>query len=183
MPVTIDRRTLLYAFGITSISSLLRAQATNAGRVVVVRPGEGRFSYSTDELRKTNYCKLTSDDSGGACSIFEINARPRSGPPRHVHHREDEWFHVLSGEFLFKAGDQQFTLPTGASIWLPRDIPHVWANPTTAEAKVMLVCQPGGFEKFFDEMGNAMLDKQSPAQMEQIMHKYGMETLGPPIFS
>ena len=183
MPVTIDRRTLLYAFGITSISSLLPAQTTGGGRVVIVKPGEGRFSYSTEELRKTNFCKLTSEDSGGACSIFEINARPRSGPPLHVHHRENEWYHVLSGEFLFKAGDQPFTLPTGASIWLPRNIPHVWANPTTAEAQIMLVCQPGGFEKFFDEMGKAMVDKQSPAQMEGIMHKYGMETLGPPIFS
>jgi quercetin dioxygenase-like cupin family protein len=183
MPVTIDRRTLLYAFGITSISSLITAQTTGGSRVVLVKPGEGRFSYSTEELRKSNFCKLTSEDTGGACSIFVINARPRSGPPLHVHHREDEWYHVLAGEFLFKAGDQTFTLPTGASIWLPRNIPHVWANPITVEAQMMLVCQPGGFEKFFDEMGKAMVDKQSPAQMEEIMHKYGMETLGPPIFS
>jgi quercetin dioxygenase-like cupin family protein len=183
MPVTIGRRTLLYAFGITSVSALLPAQASGGGGVVVARPGEGRFSYSTDELRKTNFCKLTSEDSGGACSIFEINARPRSGPPLHVHHRENEWYHVVSGEFLFKAGDQPFTLPTGASIWLPREIPHAWANPMTVEAKLMLVCQPGGFEKFFDEMGKAMVDNQSPAQMERIMHKYSMETVGPPILA
>jgi quercetin dioxygenase-like cupin family protein len=181
-PATIDRRTLLYAFGIASIGSLLPAQTTSGGQVVVTRPGEGRFSYSTDELRKTNYCKVTSEDSGGVCSIFEILARPRSGPPAHVHHRENEWYHVISGEFLFKSGDKPYTIPTGGSIWLPREIPHVWANPTNSEAKLLLVCQPGGFEKFFDEMGKAIVDKQSPTQMEQIMHKYGMETVGPPVF-
>jgi quercetin dioxygenase-like cupin family protein len=47
---------------------------------------------------------------------------------------------------------QSHNLPAGASIWLPRDIPHTWANTSNAEARLILVCQPGGFEKFFEEM-------------------------------
>jgi hypothetical protein len=45
------------------------------------------------------------------------------------------------------------------------------------------MCQPGGFETFFDAFVKGMMDKVSPAQMEQIMTRYGMEMLGPPLFS
>jgi quercetin dioxygenase-like cupin family protein len=63
---------------------------------------------------------------------------------------------------FFQAGGEPQTLPAGASIWLPRGIAHVWANLTTAEAKLLLVCRPGGFEKFFEEMRNEMEKVDSP---------------------
>ena len=44
------------------------------------------------------------------------------------------------------------------------------------------MCQPGGFEKFFDEMGKVPMDKKSPDTMRDLMVKYGMEMLGAPIF-
>ena len=76
-------------------------------------------------------------------------------------------------------------MPAGASIWLPRGIPHVWANTTTAEAKLILVCQPGGFENYFEELGNEMEKVDSASaqnKMKEVMAKYGMELLGPPLF-
>lgn len=164
---------------------LLPAQTAATGKVSVAMPGETRFSFSTASQAKLSPCKLTGDDTGGALTAFELSALPQTGPYLHVHHRQDEWYYVLSGEFLFKAGGVEHTLPTGASIWLPRGIPHVWANMATTESKLILVCQPGGFEKFFEEMGAAM-SKADAANAEKIMSamftKYGMEMLGPPLF-
>jgi hypothetical protein len=55
----------------------------------------------------------------------------------------------------------------------------------TTENKLILLCQPGGFEKFFEEMGSAM-SKANAANAEKTMGvmftKYGMEMLGPPLF-
>lgn len=153
-----------------------------SAKVAVANPSENRFAFSTAAQAKATSCKLSSGDSGGACTIFEMNALPRSGPFLHVHHREDEWYYVLNGEFLFKAGGEEHNLATGGSIWLPRGIPHVWANTATNDGKLILMCQPGGFEKFFDEIGNVPLDKKSPETMRDLMAKYGMEMLGPPIF-
>jgi quercetin dioxygenase-like cupin family protein len=178
----VDRRTALQAFGIASITSLLPAEAKASGKVVVTKPGENRFAYTVPELRTGAACKLTSDDSAGAYSLFELVALPRTGPPRHVHHREDEWFYVLAGEFLFEVGGVRYTLPVGGSIWAPRDIPHVYANTSTTEGRLILMCQPGGFENFFDAFGRGLMDKVSPAQMQQIHAKYGLEMLGPPLF-
>jgi hypothetical protein len=45
------------------------------------------------------------------------------------------------------------------------------------------MCQPAGFEWFFDEMENVPMSKKSPDTMKELMAKYGMEMLGPPIFA
>ena len=39
--------------------------------------------------------KVTSDQTGGAYSLFEVASQPGAGPPPHVQHREDEAFYVL----------------------------------------------------------------------------------------
>jgi len=111
--------------------------------------------------------------------LSETSGLQLSGPFLHVHHREDEWYYVLSSEFLFRAGREEFNLSTGSSIWSPRGIPHVWANTGTIEGRLILMCQPAGFEKFFDEIGNVPISKKSPATMKELMAKYGMEMLGP----
>jgi len=180
---SLDRRTLLYAFGIASVTSMFHTRAAASGKVALANPDENRFPFGSATQAKASPCKVSSEDSGGACTIFEMNALPRSGPFFHVHHREDEWYYVVSGEFLFKAGGEEHNLVTGASIWLPRGIPHVWANTAKTDGKLILMCQPGGFEKFFDEMGNVPLDEKSPETMRDLMAKYGREMLGPPIFA
>jgi quercetin dioxygenase-like cupin family protein len=179
----LDRRTLLCAFGLASVAMTLPARAEVSGKVAVAAPGENRFSFSTDVQAKATPCKVTSEDSQGGCTIFEMNALPRSGPFLHVHHREDEWYYVLAGEFIFRAGGAEHTLTTGGSIWLPRGIPHVWANTATTNGKLILVCQPGGFEHFFDEIGKVPLERKNTETMRELMAKYGIELLGPPIFA
>ncbi len=179
----ITRRKAMKGFGLASVTPLLLAQATPSGRVVSTTPGENRFAYTVPALKTGASCKLTAKDTGGTYSIFELVTPPRTGPPRHVHRREDEWHYILKGEFLFEVGGVKYMLQTGASIWAPRDIPHVWANTATIDARMILMCQPGGFEQFFDEFAKAESDKVTSAEMDRLMVKYGMEMLGPPMFA
>lgn len=176
-----NRRTLLYALGSASFAPLSALPETAARRAVIVGAGENRFPYASAAQAKRSPCKLTSDDTAGALSIFELNVAPRSGPVRHVHHREDEWCYVLAGEFIFEVGSEKHTLPVGASTWMPRDIPHVWANQSTEAGKLLVTCQPGGFEHFFDALGK-IPEAFNEAQIKQVMAEYGMEYLGPPLF-
>jgi hypothetical protein len=56
----------------------------------------------------------------------------------------------------------------------------------TTNGKRILLCQPGGFEKFFDEAAQGPpLTSQDAADLHKLhlLHaKYGMELLGPPLF-
>ena len=184
-----NRRVLLQALGAASVAPLLGAPARIVGqqprgrrKVVVARPGENRFPYANAHQAERSPCKLTSAESSGALSMFELNVLSHAGPVRHLHHREDEWCYVLQGEILFEAGDDKLTLPAGGSIWMPRGIPHVWANTSRANGKLLVACQPGGFEKFFDALGSIPEDNVSQPAITRVMAKYGMEVLGPPLF-
>lgn len=179
---TISRRTLLYAAGATSIGPLLKVEAQASGKMAVCKPGESRFRYASAHQAKLSPCKLTSDDSHGVLSMFELSVGPKAGPVRHVHHREDEWCYVAAGDFVFEVGDERFQLPVGGSVWMPRDIPHVWANTASTDGRLIVGCQPGGFEKFFDELGKIAGAAPNDPRIKQVMAAFGMEQLGPPLF-
>jgi len=166
--------------GAASVTPLLALPVPRPHLPVVVKPGGNRFLYANPQQAERSPCKLTSTDTSGALSIFELNVMPKTGPVRHVHHREDEWCYVREGEFVFEVGNKKYELADGASIWMPRDIPHVWANTSSAKGKLIVACQPGGFEKFFDELGKLSTQFNETA-IKQLMAKYGMEYLGPPL--
>ena len=184
-----NRRALLHVIGAASVAPIVGTPWPLASRshsktrkVVIAKPDENRFPYANPQQAERSPCKLTSADSDGALSMFELNVLSHAGPVRHVHHREDEWCYVLKGEFLFEAGDDKITLPVGGSIWMPRGIPHVWANTSDASGKLLVACQPGGFEKFFDALGSIPEGNVSDASIRRVMAKYGMEVVGPPLF-
>ena len=151
-------------------------------KAAIAKPGENRFAYANAEQAKRSPCKLTSEDTAGALSVFELNVLSRSGPSRHLHHREDEWCYILAGEFAFEVGNDKLTLSAGGSIWMPRNVPHVWANTASSNGKLVVACQPGGFENFFDELGKIPEDQVNPETVSRVMARYGMEYLGPPLF-
>jgi quercetin dioxygenase-like cupin family protein len=64
--------------------------------VAHVGPGEG--SKSLWVFGELLTCKVTSRQTGGAYSLFEVVTQSGDGPPPHVQHREDEAFYVLEGE-------------------------------------------------------------------------------------
>jgi uncharacterized cupin superfamily protein len=147
--------------------------AETATRPVVVKPNENRFPYANPQQADRSPCKLTNADTAGALSMFELNVMPKTGPVRHLHHREDEWCYVLTGEFIFEVGKDRYELPVSCSIWMPRDIAHVWANTSNAKGKLIVACQPGGFEKFFDELGK-LPPQSNETAITQVMAKFGM---------
>jgi quercetin dioxygenase-like cupin family protein len=48
--------------------------------------------------------KVTGDDTGGALDYFLVEVAPRGGPPLHVHHKQEETIHVLSGRYKIQIG-------------------------------------------------------------------------------
>src|SRR5687768_7633415 len=64
--------------------------------------------------------------SGGIVGVFEGLVPAGGGPPLHVHHNEDEVIHVIEGEYEFWVDGQVTPAGPGASIFLPRGVPHTF---------------------------------------------------------
>lgn len=89
----------------------------------------------------------------GQLSILEATIPPGGGPPRHNHINEDEIFYVTHGQLEISAGDESFTACAGSLVFVPRGMMHGFQNNTKDFAKQLLIFTPGGFERFFLEVG------------------------------
>ena len=117
-------------------------------------------------------------DTGGVVSAVESHDVPGGGPPPHIHHREDETFQVLEGDYEWTVGGKTFVAKKGATIFAPRGIPHTYRYLGQTPGRLMCVITPAGFEGFFEEIGALSPQQQQdiPRVME-IAKKFGLEIL------
>jgi hypothetical protein len=88
-------------------------------------------------------------------SIVDSLSPAGSGPPRHVHDREDETFVVLTGECEFWLEGTSFIRGPGESAFIPRGREHTFRVAGSEPSRHLLILTPGGFESFFAEMAQA----------------------------
>src|ERR671919_2812166 len=55
------------------------------------------------------------EDTGGRLTVYEILFPPDSGPPLHVHERDDEAFYVIEGSLSVRVGIRSSELRPGGS--------------------------------------------------------------------
>lgn len=144
----------------------------------VVRAGQGRFGERTVINGKSpNDIKVSGKDTGGELSVFEYFGNEKGGPPMHVHPYQDEVFYVAEGSYLFQCGDEKFTLGEGDMIFLPRAVPHTWAQ-LEDKGRMLFFFQPAGkMEDFFRSIGG---NKTLAAGLDPFK-EHDMQVVGPPI--
>ena len=152
-----------------------------------VSPGEGRSLWVLGELVT---CKTTSEQTGGAYSLFKVSTHPGAGPPSHVHHREDESFYVLHGEFKFAVEDSTISAGVESLIYVPKGTLHAHKNVGEEVGSMLITQTPGGlYEGFLEEAGRPGTGLSSPSlaptpeevqKMGELGRKYGIEYL--PLF-
>ncbi len=156
---------------------------TSKKGVAHVRPAEGRRSLRVFGELVT--CKVTSDQTGGAYSLFEVTTRPGTGPPPHVHHREDESFYVLEGEYEFLVDGRTFKVEAGSLLYVPRGALHAHKNVGKGVGRMLLTQTPGGlYELFFEEIGKPVdgdrvalvfEDQHAAERIVEVAATYGIE--------
>src|SRR5947208_16791070 len=87
-------------------------------------------------------------DIGGVVSAVESHDVPGGGPPPHIHHREDETFQVLEGEYEWRVGVQTFIAQKGATIFALRGIQHTYRYLGPTPGRFMCVINPSGSGAF-----------------------------------
>jgi Cupin domain len=64
-----------------------------------------------------------------------------SGPATlHVHHEDDEAWHVLEGELRFRFGDRVEVAQAGSTVFVPAGVPHTYE--TLPGARYLIILTP-----------------------------------------
>jgi quercetin dioxygenase-like cupin family protein len=117
--------------------------------------------------------------TGGVLSVIESVEQPGGGPPPHIHHREDETFQILEGEYEFNVGGKTIRAQPGATLFAPRGVPHFFRNVGQTPGRLMCVITPSGLEGFFEEVGALTPQQQEIPRVMEIAKKFGLEFLPP----
>ena|SRR5664279_4669173 len=181
---SIERRTFLGAalaalpFALTSHS----LQASTEAKVAIIPSGEDRLHENHAIGVSISSFKVSSQDSHGGLFIMEHSNHKKGGPPRHMHHYEDEWFYVVEGDYVVEIGSERMHLKSGDSILAPRDLPHGWAFVGDTPGRVLIAFAPANkMEEFISKMPNSGSPNSAYSSDAAYYRAYGIDLLGPPI--
>jgi mannose-6-phosphate isomerase-like protein (cupin superfamily) len=88
-----------------------------------------------------------SSDSGGRLAVFVFppgDHHPYRGAPLHVHHEQDEWIYVMTGEFVAEVGGERMRLKPGDSLLMPMKVPHRWSVAQDPHCGAIHLYTPAG---------------------------------------
>jgi len=124
---------------------------------------------------------VSAKDTGGGLYVFEHTDMGKGGPPRHLHHEQDEWFYAIHGEFAFEVGEEKFRLRPGESLFAPRKVPHVWAQISDEPGTLLLALSPAGTFETFIRNAAKYAKPPTPEEAEKMFAAHGMKIVGPPL--
>ena len=156
------------------------SEAASAAPAIVVSRGTSTTGDPLNIFGDLIYVKLAGKDTQGRLCLMEDVTQPGEGPPLHVHHREDEGFYVLDGDYRFEVDGRQMDAHTGDFFYVRRDIPHTFQNTGSKPGRLLLTLEPAGLEDFFAELSR-IEGPPLPEKVVPVFAKYGLELLGPPL--
>ncbi len=171
-----------------AVAAKLRRLAPHAGtrndQGFAVKAGESRGGerYTMRGVTLNNLdVKVSGADTDGGFVIFEQTGHtPKGGPPLHVHPLQDEVFYVVAGDYHFQVGETFYELHPGDTSFLPRNVPHAFAQRTEV-AKMLVTYQPAGkMEEFFRRTSRLTTPLSAP-EMAKLFAECEMRVVGPPL--
>jgi mannose-6-phosphate isomerase-like protein (cupin superfamily) len=176
---TIERRsfigTVLAALSVFSLGSRALAESRRAG--VKVAADEDRFGNTRSIGFNRTTFKVATGDTQGALFMMEQHSTKSGGPPLHLHHDQDEFWYVMSGEYAFQVGSERYHARAGDCLLGPRDVPHAYAFVGLSPGRLLIGFTPAGkIQEYFERPRTPGVYVADAA----LYHAYGMELLGPP---
>jgi mannose-6-phosphate isomerase-like protein (cupin superfamily) len=129
--------------------------------------------------------------AAGSVSVLESLAPRGDSPPLHVHHEEDEVFHVVDGALTLVVGGDTVRLGTGATGIAPKGVPHTY-RVDSEQARWLVVTTAGSFAQFVRAASRPaerpeLPDPAGPPSehehraFAELCGRYGIELVGPPL--
>lgn len=121
---------------------------------------------------------MTAAHTADGYALSEIDVRPGSGAPPHIHHNEDEAFYVLEGAFTATVDGRTHQLGKGDYLHVPRGVVRDYLNASDQHGRLLILHCPGSAAGFYIGMGKLAV----PPRIEDIKalgDQYGIEIVGP----
>lgn len=130
-------------------------------------------------------------DGVDGMSVMESLAPRGDSPPYHVHHTEDETFHLIEGELLVCIDGETRRAFPGETLLLPKGVPHTYLV-VSEQARWLVVTTNGDFERFVREAARPTASAELPpaagppspdeeAALGELALLHGIELIGPPL--
>ena len=172
------------AVGLLTLSPFsVKARKNRIKKGIFVQSGKDRHNNPlTRQPGDIIFNKVSTSDTDGDLYLFDTTRIKEGGPPLHYHYSQDEWWYVITGEFLIKVGDETYHAKPGDCVFGPRGIPHTFAKIGEGEAKIILLFQPAGkMEDFFIAVNEGKLKNMSDEEKSKFSIEHGFEHVGPPL--
>lgn len=125
--------------------------------------------------------KISSADTNGDISVFvQTGITPKGGPPLHIHLHQDEWFHIIEGEYKFQVGDDVHLLSVGDTIFLPRNVKHGFVQ-LSDKGKMMVSYMPAGKMESFFMLTDKWTSPPTMVEVTKAFEDHDMKIVGPPL--
>jgi mannose-6-phosphate isomerase-like protein (cupin superfamily) len=95
----------------------------------------------------------------------------REVAPLHVHHADDEAWHVIAGALRFRFEDGEIVAPAGTTVLVPAGVPHTFGNAGPEPSRFIIVLPTS-----LDEMINR-LHETDPADHPAVYRAYESDLL------
>ena len=145
-----------------------------SGGPKIVGPEEGKFA----DIQSIGVRFMAwTEETGGGFSLVEHPMPPRGlAAPLHKHSREDEYSFVLEGRMGALLGEDTVFAEVGDFVFKPREQWHTFWNAGDESCRILEIISPGGFERFFDELGALMSSPDfDPSKLAELAPRYGIE--------
>ena len=140
--------------------------------------GEGAFEWIGAWYKTI----LSSGDSEGKISVIDCMSPPGFGPPRHIHHNQDETFVIVTGRIEFWLEGVHLVRGPGETAYIPKGREHTFRIAGEEWSRHFLTSTPGGFDAFLEEMGRQGLGfLQDMERIVKSARRHALEFTGPPL--
>ena len=157
--------------------------ANNHENDFAVMASQDRFNRPQSLFQGDTFTtKIATADTGGDLYVFESSRVKEGGPVHHYHFDQDEWWYVLSGEFLIKVGEKVYEAKAGDSVFGPRMVPHSFAKVGAGEGRLLMIFQPAGkMEECFRKISEGATRNLSEVEQDAFREAHGFKRVGPPL--
>ncbi|WP_271274152.1 cupin domain-containing protein [Aliamphritea hakodatensis] len=142
-----------------------------SNQIVVTQAEDTRARYNV---------ALLGEETAGQLSLRVQEVQPGEGTPLHIHTAQAETFHVISGNFRFRAGNEEITGGPGFTVHIPKNTPHCFLyEGKENNGQLISVLTPGIHDGFILNIPRAQAAGMPTTELTEMAEQFGVEIIGP----